>query len=279
MTAETGIVVPLDGSRISENAVPFAAFMARLYDEPVRFVHVLEGENLPTAADREGARSRFEQYASELAERWGIAKSVAEVRDGPPAAAILDYAGDARFLTVASHGRGGFRATVIGSVADKVVRASTRPVFFIPGVGKPEEVTLDTILVPLDGSAEAERALEVARDLAARAKAKVALVRAWQLPPPGGFEYSYYSEDVIATFKTTAEQYIANVAKPDETRYVAQGAAAMVIQEAATQFDAGLVVMTSSGKGLARRLALGSITDRMMHTLHRPLLIIPPAKE
>jgi nucleotide-binding universal stress UspA family protein len=279
MTADTGIVVPLDGSRISENAVPFAAFVARIYDEPVRFVHVLEGEHLPTPADREQARARFEQYAQELAERWGISKSVAEVREGPAAAEILDYAAEARFIAIASHGRGGFRATTVGSVADKVVRRANRPVFFVPGVGKPQEASVPSVLVPLDGSTEAERALEVGRDLTKRAEAQVAVVRAWQLPPPGGFEYSYYSEDLIGTFKTTAEEYISRTAKPEEKRYVAQGAASVVIQEAATQLDAGLVVMTSSGKGLARRLALGSITDRLMHSLHRPMLIIPPAKE
>ncbi|MCA9854405.1 MAG: universal stress protein, partial [Dehalococcoidia bacterium] len=43
----------------------------------------------------------------------------------------------------------------------------------------------------------------------------------------------------------------------------------------AAQVDSGLVVMASSGKGLAERIALGSTTGRVMHSLHRPLLIIP----
>ena len=33
--------------------------------------------------------------------------------------------------------------------------------------------------------------------------------------------------------------------------------------------------MTSHGKGLATRVALGSTTDRVMHSLHRSLLIVP----
>jgi nucleotide-binding universal stress UspA family protein len=37
--------------------------------------------------------------------------------------------------------------------------------------------------------------------------------------------------------------------------------------------------MTSSGKGLAERITLGSTTGRVMHTLHRPLLIVPTGEK
>lgn len=278
MAADSGIVVPLDGSRIAENAVPFAALLAKAYGEPVRFVHVLEGVRVASAEDRERAASTFARYAQELAARWGIEHSTADILDGQPAASILAFGAEARCFVIASHGRGGFRATVVGSVADKVVRGTTKPVFFIPGVGKPSEASLTTIVVALDGSPEAERALEPARDLAARTGANVALVRGWQLPPPGGFEYSYYTEDLIGTFQSSAEQYIALVTGEGETGHTSQGSPAVVVEEAAARLDASLVVVTSSGKGLAKRLALGSVTDRLMHSLHRPLLIIPSAQ-
>lgn len=279
MSAGIGIIVPLDGSRIAENAVPFAALVAKLYGEPVTFVHVLEGEKVASDEERERARTTFVSYAKELAQRWGITTFRAELREGRPAASVLDFGEEARFFVIASHGRGGFRATVVGSVADKIVRGATKPVFFIPGVGKPGEASLKVIVVALDGSAEAEQVLEPARDLAARASGGIGLVRAWQLPPPGGFEYSYYTEDVIGTFKTTAEQYIAGIAREGDRQYVAQGAPAIVVQEAAARLDADLVAVSSSGKGLARRLALGSVTDRLMHSLHLPMLIVPPAEE
>ena len=47
------------------------------------------------------------------------------------------------------------------------------------------------------------------------------------------------------------------------------------IAEVAEKVAAGLVVMTSHGRGLAARIALGSNTDRAMHALHRPLLVVP----
>ena len=55
----------------------------------------------------------------------------------------------------------------------------------------------------------------------------------------------------------------------------AQAAPAAAIEEAANKYDAGLIVLSSSGKGLARRIALGSTTDRVMHSVQRPLLIVP----
>jgi nucleotide-binding universal stress UspA family protein len=67
------------------------------------------------------------------------------------------------------------------------------------------------------------------------------------------------------------------VARPGEETVVAQGSPAAVIVEAAERLDAGLVAMASSGKGLASRLALGSVTERVMHTLRRSLLVLPPA--
>jgi nucleotide-binding universal stress UspA family protein len=52
------------------------------------------------------------------------------------------------------------------------------------------------------------------------------------------------------------------------------GQAAAAIVEMASIVDPELVVVTSSGKGLASRIALGSTTERVAHSLHRPLLVV-----
>jgi len=47
--------------------------------------------------------------------------------------------------------------------------------------------------------------------------------------------------------------------------------------EASEEIDAALIVLTSSGKGLGKRLALGSTTDRVVHGAKRPVLVVPRA--
>ncbi|MEO9254454.1 MAG: universal stress protein, partial [Tepidiformaceae bacterium] len=132
------IVVPLDGSKYSEMAVPAAALMAQLYEAPVTFLHVAPDSAHESAADRERAREVFEKYVFGLADSRGITHDKCNVRllEGNAAERVLDAAEGARMIVLASHGRSGFRATFIGSVADKVVRGSTSPVMLIPVHGE-----------------------------------------------------------------------------------------------------------------------------------------------
>jgi len=274
------IVVPLDGSKNAENALPYAALLARLGAAAVEFVHVVDHEGVREAGDLAEARATFTTYTGKLAEQWGIAKHGSTVAQGPAAATILDAASSASYVVIASHGHGGFHAMFVGSVADKVVRGATVPVLLVPGVGAP--IVPDprrTVLIGLDGSEPAEKALHLGRDLAKQMGSPVALIQAWMIPVQtmatyDGYGY-YPADDLFASLLGAAEEYLKRTAAPDEKALIAQGPATMVIVDTATKLDAGLVVVASAGKGLAARIALGSTTDRLMHSLHRPLLVVP----
>jgi nucleotide-binding universal stress UspA family protein len=273
------IVVPLDGSKNAENALPHAAVLARLYAATVEFVHVVDHEGIEEG-DLAESQETFNTYSGQLAEHWGIAKHSSTVVQGPAAAMILERASKASFVVIASHGHGGFHAMFIGSVADKVVRGAAVPVLLVPGVGAPTAPDARrTVLIGLDGSEPAEKALHLGRDLAKRMAAPVALIQAWMIPVQTMATYDgygYYPADALfASLLATAEDYLKRSAAPGEKALVAQGPPAAVIADTATKLDAGLVVVASSGKGLAARIALGSTTDRLMHSLHRPLLIVP----
>ncbi len=282
MTAPTGpIVVPLDGSGNAEQALPLAALLARLYDAPIRFIHVVDGESLASAKDFDEARRNFAAYAAELAGRHGLAGKPfsADLLSGSPGPTILESAANASFIVLASHGRSGFHATFIGSVADKVVRGAPVPVFVVPAIDGKTPGSLEVILVALDGSAEAEGGLRVARDVAARAGARLTLVRAYTIPPAVGVEFAYYPPDLVTSLEEGAKDYLSATAREGEGTVVALGPASEIVTQAATDLNADLVVMTSHGKGLAGRLALGSTTDRVMHGFRRPLLVVPAARD
>jgi nucleotide-binding universal stress UspA family protein len=274
------VVVPLDGSRIAENAVPWAARIGRLYGIRVEFVHVLDPDAPEAPGDLDAISEGFRTYARDLAEQHGVGDHGAAFLKGPAAPAILEFAADARFIVLATHGRGGFRAAFIGSVADKVVRGAEVPVLLVPGVGGPVSPDNRPMVIALDGSPQAEAGLQTGRDLAAKMGAQVVLIRAWSLPPAGGapfYYYDYFPPQLIDTLEGAANEYLAGVARKGERTMVVQGPAAPVIRDTATELDASLVVVTSSGKGLAARITLGSTTDRLAHSLHRPLLIVPVA--
>lgn len=270
------ILVPLDTSAVAERAVPTAAWLAGLYNLPLKLFYVLD-EPLETRAGGEAALS-VQRYLEGVVERYSVPGATVAVVDGMAAVEILAAAAEARFIVIGSHGRGGFRATVLGSVADKVVRAARIPVLMVPGTERPVAPSAGRpVVVALDGSPEAEQALALGREIAVLGACPVALVRAFRLPPPPGIQLAAYPINLLEAARDDATQYLGGVARAGEQQIATEGEAGTVVLETAEQLDAALVVMASTGKGLARRLALGSTTARVMHAIRRPLLIVPPA--
>ncbi len=272
------IVVTLDGSKNAENAIPYASAIAKASGSPVHFVHVLDDDAARAAGDMEKARDLFATYVDGLAKSGlddGVSHTVATLR-GSAAKTILEYAADARMIVIASHGLGGLKATIIGSVTDKVVRGTTVPVLMVPAnEEKPLTPTTGTVLVALDGSEESEVGLAAGREFAKWFSAPVALVRSYTMPASVGVEFAYYPPDLLTQFEEAAKEYLATTATADEKTYLVNGPAAPSIEQAAEEVDAQVVVVASHGKGFAARIALGSTTDRLLHSLKRPLLVVP----
>ena len=268
------ILVPLDGSKTAEYVLPAAAWYSRTAGAPLKFIHVLDPDTKPEA--RAGAAATFQKYASDLASRHGLGEVDCEVLVGPAADQVLSASVTASAIALASHGRGGFRATVFGSVADKIVRGSAVPVLIEPGTDKPIPPGAPRpILVGLDGSEEAERGLAVARELAKKDSLKVIILRSFSMPPPVGIEFAAYPADLFSSLEQAAQEYLNQVAKPGEQTVLMQGDATSAILEAVENVDAGLIVLTSTGKGLTKRIALGSTTDRVIHGTARAVLVLP----
>jgi nucleotide-binding universal stress UspA family protein len=67
---------------------------------------------------------------SEVIRARGI-EVTAEVRDGSPAAEILAFTVPGDLVVMTTHGRGGIRRWLLGSVAEKIVRTASVPVLLI----------------------------------------------------------------------------------------------------------------------------------------------------
>lgn len=143
------LVVPLDGSELGESVLPYAEALAtRLAVEivlvrVVPFVAALYGGSDPLAYDpkldqflESSASGYLEKHCGALKGR-GVQARLIMLR-GHPASQIIDLAEEAgpSLIVMSTHGRSGVGRWVMGSVADRVLRASHRPVLLIPYQGK-----------------------------------------------------------------------------------------------------------------------------------------------
>jgi nucleotide-binding universal stress UspA family protein len=283
-SAEGAIVVPLDGSANAENAVAVAILVAGALGRRIHFVHVIPADASRREEDREALAGRFADYANDLGKHYRLAREhfSAYILEGPAAAEIVAHAANARLIVLASHGRGGFKAAIIGSVADRIVRGAQCPVLLVRGVQRPRRnVAMKRILVCLDGSEESERGLAAGRELAAATGARLSALRAFSVPHQVDYlDFLYYDpEELEPSVKAEAAAYLERVLAGDETPIIAEGPAADVIAETAKSLPADLIVIATRGLGAARRLLLGSTTDKVIRMVEAPVLIIPPGAE
>jgi nucleotide-binding universal stress UspA family protein len=264
------ILVPLDGTRGAERSLTLAGMLARVYDLRLDVVHVLDPTE--TSAEVGTATTPFEDYGARLVLAYGLpGETRFRTVAGPTAPTLIGIARESAMVVMASHGRGGFRAMILGSVADKVVRSSECPVVLVPTMGD-GTVTPRTILVPLDGSSVAEQALPHARRLAEGFGAQVVLMRAFNAIVMADVEFGYY--DVPLSLLDDVQAYLDSVALPGEKTVVFEGDPTNAIVATVEDERIDMVVMTSSGKGLAGRLILGSTTDRAMRSVRKPMMIV-----
>ena len=260
------IMVPLDGSELAERALPCAEQLAVLGDATLHLVRVVEPPAEmtwmpgplyvalrayadPVERAMEEAATYLNGLCTNLAAR-GVRNAVA-VPCGPAAATLLDYEREAAvdLVVMCSHGYGGLVRFALGSVAMHVLRHGAAPVLLMRALDGP--VSLQHAVVPLDGSARAEKALRILHELAGPVVREVTLLRVIAAPDEG----------------PAAERYLDEVAQRLHgmglvcERRVARGDPAQVIIDVAGTDK--LVVMATHGRSALTRWALGSVADRV----------------
>jgi len=132
-------MIPLDGSELAQTALPHALDLGRALGATLVLLHVRDGRK----GSPEAAR-RYLEYLRRGHTGDGVAIELA-VREGAVAEAIVRAADEERIdiIVMATHGRSGMQRVVYGSVAEQVLRSSTRPVLLVRVPGAPvEEPTL-----------------------------------------------------------------------------------------------------------------------------------------
>jgi len=301
------ILVPLDGSELAERTLGAAADLATRLTASLVLVTVLDksvAAKPAAGAAGAGGKTRVNQPATERADivagkyledraaQLKIPNPVNSlVRFGDAASVIVDVAGSekADLIAMTTRGRSGLVRGLLGSVTDRVVQISRLPVLvMLPetaiSYGQPVR-PLAHVIVPLDGSDRAERALPLAEVMARAYGARLDLVRVVSLlqvgyaaemyAPPAG--YDPYSREEL---EKDAADYLERVAAAERKKgfkvecHVSYGNPRAQVVDIVSGLAESLIVLTTRGHSGATRWVLGSTADGLIRTAPVPTLVV-----
>jgi len=277
------ILVPLDGSRLSEAVVPLAEALARDYEAEILLVRALRAQ--PSVDAEVQAQHEAERYLAAMAQELAVCgvKGVQwKVWYDDAARAIADAAGynDVDLIAMSTHGRGGLSRLLFGSVAESLVRKAPAPVLLVRGQLTWTPGEIGRILVPLDGSELSEAVLPVVERLAGPFDFAIDLLRVMEpLPSAVTVDLPAPARELIDLRVVEAERYLAKIAGGLEAKglrvrpAVREGPAVEVIQRQALEAGVGMIAMSTHGRTGLGRLLLGSVAERVLRGAEVPVLL------
>lgn len=302
------IQVPLDGSPLAEQALPLAAHLAKRDGAAMQIVHVHEPlapiyRTLESALDLDiinGMRD-YLATAATLAENTGV-RAEPTLLHGLAAETLAQHAADedADLVVMATQGRGPLGRMWFGSVADALVRQSAKPILFVrpsEPSSEPHSGTIRKVLVPLDGSALAEEALDPAVALSGE-QGRITLLRV--IPAvysigagrPNrrmselGVTLLQQLEELTQCQMTESNEYLGKVAERLRTKsastqieVIAHDQPAFAILDAAARHGVDAIAMTTRGQSGFKRFMLGSVADKVVRGATMPVLICPSVED
>jgi len=283
------LLVPLDGSDLAEAALPYAV---RIPSRRLRLLQVepgaARGERFQ-ALTRRDWRQPLEAVAADYLDRVGepLRRAGREVEAivvaGDPAEKIVEAAADADLIVMTTRGRGAGGRLVYGSVADRVARHAPVPTLVVRAGSRPvSEAAPARVVVPLDGSPTADRALPIAGALAAAIGLPIHLIAVADIAELAAIGAELLSSAVynaaLTAARDRATSYIEGTAARlrEEGRTVTtevRGGAPAVELLAVVQAG-DLVVMTSHGGGGAQRWMIGSVAEKLLRQAPAPVLLV-----
>lgn len=294
----TKILVPLDGSTAAEAVLPYVEALAVGFRTAVEFLSVVDVGAMAShlAADKThhadavvaAEEKNSAAYLEKLALRFAAISNQCRVVRGHAGEAILEAAGKDRntLIAMATHGRSGAQRWLLGSVAEKVLRGTTNPLFLVRAATaktSPRQI-INSIIVPLDGSALAEAILPTVSSWAQALDLEVTLVRAFQMPGAmyAGSEVYLPDYDQLReeSHKEAAvylrEKEVALVKEGVKTVAIRtmEGPAADEIINYAHNETHALIAMSTHGYSGVKRWILGSVTEKVVRHGDDPVLIV-----
>lgn len=296
------ILIPLDGSPRAEMILPQVSRILDREDSEVMLLRVIDlppaignvSMKAVIAQEREAAQNYIHAVSLRCKER--AAKVHGRIAEGPVAETILQTARTegATMIAMSTHGRSGILRWALGSVAEKVARASHLPVFLVRSFRRspqgdleplvPQELPFRRILVPVDGSPTSLAVVSSAENFALLYGSEITVLHVQ--PPPVAIGPMFPGMEAalpaVMPSPVTSEQdeVTGPAAKRFEqaglqvSRASVMGEPAAEILDYSSQHEMDLIAIGTHGRSGAARWALGSVAERVLHSAERPLLLV-----
>ncbi len=295
------ILVPLDGSRLAESALPAAEALRLSFGSSITLIHLLE-RSAPSESHGERHlryRQEAESYLEETAARHfpGWAKIERHVHaDGisnvPSSLTEHSLELDQDLIIMCVHGRGGITRAILGSLAERILEKQVVPVLLVHA--GPEAAFargIRMVIAALDGKPDHDQGLAAAQEVASKTGARLMLAtvvptRFTLMGEKGatGRLLPAATAEMLAQIEASAGRYlgdrVVNLAARGLTAetVVRRGTPSRQIVRLIREMDADLVVLGTHGRAGTKAFWAGSTAHRIIGRTRVPLLLIPARK-
>jgi nucleotide-binding universal stress UspA family protein len=293
------ILVPLDGSAFSEQALPTAQAIAKRENADLELVHVYEmiwpqltesAPPLDPSLDlelRKRALERLEKIAETLRGSTGISVK-ATLLDGVPEDELATYIERRHvdLVVLSTHGHGGISRLWLGGIGSDLVERSFAPVLLIKpeAVGSPKTRTrsFSHVLIPLDGSRLGEEAIDHAIVVAGindvQYQLLLVLPQADEVSdvPIAGLPNDEQLHEVAVSYLEGVAKNFRALGVNVDFRTVRHASKARAILDAADASGSDLIAMETHGGGGLKRRLIGGVADKVMRASKVPMLMHRP---
>ncbi len=289
------ILCPVDFSDTSRRAIEHAVAVAKWYGSKIVGLHVMSppllvGPPILLAGFADLAAPESGPAADRLLHEWlrpateaGLQTEVL-VQEGVAAVRILETAASLRadMIVMGTHGRGGFERFWLGSVAEKVLRKASCPVWTVPPPAvTPATFLFKRLLCPVDFSDSSLAALRYALSIAKESDAHLTLLYISDWPPENELLIerldtpelrAAVEEEARDRFAPLITDEVRTWCKPEVK--VAFGKAYRQILEHADNEGSDLIVMGARGHHGLDRTVFGSTTNQVVRRARCPVLTL-----
>ena len=247
------VLIATDFSRFSNRALDTGLKLAQAYKAHAYVVFVVPTDEFMLAgpeayvAARDAARRDLENLKLELKKTYSSLEGIdyqLYLLEGEVAQSILNFAHDkqADLIVLGTHGRGGLEKALMGSVAEKVFRASPIPVLTIGPRARHALHALapKNILVAADFTPASERAAQYAAGLAVEHHSQLALLH---VVNPKELEHVPDRDRIIQVMEANLQDLLGQGVRVPFTTRIASGRVAQTILQNAEELDADLLVL------------------------------------
>jgi len=296
------IIIPLDGSALAETVLPTAVYLAAALNSKVTLLHIIEKDASPVIhGDRHlttplEARSYLEDVARHhFPQAAQVSFRVHEAKTHNVAAGILAHQAELEpdLIIICTHGRGGLRQIMFGSIAQQVVESGRTPVLII----RPPMATIrpnghiQTLLAAADNDPQHSLGLLTALEFGQSIKARVHVIGV--VPTMGTLSGKHATTGkflpattyhVLEMAEKELENYLQlkiksfSITGVDVSLQIDRGDPASIIVKTAEDVAADIIILGTHGKAGTKAFWSGSMAAKVIKQTLRPLLLVPVHK-